>query len=120
LDKKASFSILITGSGGDTLIIGYDRTAENYYIDRRKSGIVSFHPRFAAKNVASRISETNAIELSIVLDVNAVEFFADEGLTTMTSLFFPVKELSTLRINAGEQLKIVQLSIDALKPMNGR
>jgi fructan beta-fructosidase len=120
LDKKASFSISFTSSGGDTLIIGYDRTAENYYIDRRKSGIVSFHPRFAAKNVASRISDKDAIELSIVLDVNAVEFFADDGLTTMTSLFFPLKELSALHMNAGEQLKIEQLSIDALKPMNGR
>ena len=39
--------------------------------------------------VAPRISLTDTIKLSVVVDQSSVEVFADKGLTALTALYFP-------------------------------
>jgi len=43
--------------------------------------------------------------------VSSVELFADGGLTVMTSLFFPNKPLTKLRIIADQKLAFQELSV---------
>ena len=119
-NSASSFDLIFTGAAGDTLQIGYDESSGNYFIDRRRSGLVSFHPRFAGRSSAPRLSRDAAIELTLVMDVNAVELFADDGLTVMTSLFFPREPFGKLTMRSEKGLAGTKISIDALAPMRSR
>ena len=41
------------------------------------------------KSYASRIANSDKLSIEILLDKSSVELFADDGLTVMTSIYFP-------------------------------
>jgi len=86
---KHAFSLRFSNEAGEELLIGYDDTLNQYYIDRSKSGNTAFHADFPLRTVAPRISLADTIKLSVVVDQSSVEVFADKGLTAMTALYFP-------------------------------
>jgi fructan beta-fructosidase len=88
LAKADDFSFVFSNSKGEQLVLGYDKAAKQYFIDRRKAGLSGFHEKFAGKHTAPRISSAAGIKFSIVVDVASVELFADDGLSAMTSIFF--------------------------------
>jgi fructan beta-fructosidase len=99
----ADFSIVLSNNTGDELIIGYDRKNNNYFIDRTKSGKTDFYSEFAKINLAPRVSTEKNININLIADVSSVEMFADDGLSVMTSLFFPTSIYTKLYIkSAGE------------------
>ena len=105
---KEPFQILITSTSSDTLIIGYDPSGNNYFIDRRKAGISEFNPLFAAKHTTPCLSKGNLLNLHLMVDKTSVELFTDEGLTVMTDIFFPKSEMNKIEIlsnNLTELLK---------------
>jgi sucrose-6-phosphate hydrolase SacC (GH32 family) len=105
---KEPFQILITSTSGDSLIIGYDPSGNNYFIDRRKAGISEFNPLFAAKHTTPCLSKGNLLNLHLLVDKTSVELFTDEGLTVMTDIFFPKSEMNQIEIlsnNLSELLK---------------
>ncbi|MEY4279260.1 MAG: hypothetical protein RL377_1264, partial [Bacteroidota bacterium] len=85
---------------------GYDSSSNRYFIDRTLSGISNFHPDFAAKHYAPRISNAKTMNMEIVIDKASIELFADNGLTVMTDIFFPSAPYTSIRVQAkNEQLK---------------
>lgn len=85
------FSITYMNDAEEKIVIGYDHKKQVFYIDRRVSGQTTFHPEFAAIHTAPRISNAQSIKVKMVLDKTSVELFADNGLSVMTSIFFPKK-----------------------------
>ena len=67
----------------------FDAAHAHWWIDRRASGTVDFHPAFASRSSAHRLTDDAASDLQLWLDNGSVELFADGGLSVMTSLFFP-------------------------------
>ena len=66
-----------------------------------------------AKNkIAAIISKMN---ISLVIDVSSVELFADDGLTVMTSIFFPNKEYNKIHIQSPDNVLIKKLEYINLK-----
>lgn len=111
-DSLKSFTLSFSNTEGEEIVIGYDAATRNYFIDRTRSGKVSFEKGFAKKQLAPRISSGQAMDLTVILDQASIELFADGGLTTMTSLFFPnipVTEMH-IRSNEGFMLKSVEYS----------
>ena len=98
-------------------MIGYNAATKQYFMDRTKSGITSFHPDFAAMHTAPRFSSEKNIQLDLIIDNASVELFADNGLTVMTELFFNTKPFSKLEIaSPKKQHSIIrQLSFHFLK-----
>jgi fructan beta-fructosidase len=88
-DKIENFSITLSNVGGEKLILGYDKASNSYFIDRANSGKTSFEKGFAAKHIAPRLSNTEAMDLTVIIDNASVELFADKGLSVMTDIFFP-------------------------------
>ena len=72
-------------------MIGYDYKKQVFNIDRTASGQTTFHPEFAGMHTAPRVSNALSIKIKMVLDKTSVELFADDGLSVMTSIFFPKK-----------------------------
>ena len=109
------FSIVLSNDDGDELVIGYDKTNNQYYIDRTQAGKKDFEPGFAKRHTAPRISVSKAINIKLVADIASVELFADDGLTVMTDIFFPRSTISKISIKSGG-LPIKNLKYTKLNP----
>jgi fructan beta-fructosidase len=113
--KTAGFTLVLSNDAGEKLLIGYDKEANQYFIDRTKSGNTNFYKGFAAKHFAPRLSNVKQINLSLVIDESSVELFADDGLTVMTEIFFPSKPFNHIGIQSAENISIESLKYSQLK-----
>jgi sucrose-6-phosphate hydrolase SacC (GH32 family) len=69
--------------------IGYQVDKKEAYVDRRQSGIVDFHPDFAAKHTASLESNNETLKLHMFVDRSSVEVFVNDGEAVFTEQIFP-------------------------------
>lgn len=116
-DKIAGFTIVLSNDSGHKVLIGYDQSSNNYFIDRTGAGNVDFKPGFAARATAPRISKNQNLTATLIIDVASVEMFADDGLTVMTGIFFPGKDFSSLTILSPDGLKLKEFKYSKLKPV---
>jgi fructan beta-fructosidase len=114
--NTADFSIVLANNEGNELVVGYDKTANQYYIDRSKSGKIDFEKGFGQKHTAPRLSKDPNMDLTLIADAASVELFADGGLTPMTDIFFPDSKMSKLYIKSASGITLKKLSYSVLKP----
>lgn len=112
------FIIELSNTKGDTLTIGFDKSTDQYYIDRSGSGVTGFNKAFAGKHTAPRFSACPQINLKLIVDRASVEFFADNGLSVMTSIFFAHEPVSIVKIKTAlqdihvKELQLKDISVD--------
>ena len=109
------FSLVISNDAGEELVIGYDKTMNHYYIDRTKSGKADFQKDFTGRHTAPRLTDNTSMNISLIIDASSVELFADDGLTVMTSIFFPNKPYNQIHIQSAEDQVIKKLEYISLK-----
>ena len=114
-DQREDFTVTLSNSLGQKLVIGYEKATNQYFVDRTASGKVGFEKGFAARHTAPRISVRENIDLTLLLDNSSVEVFADEGLSVMTAIFFPDQLLSNITIQASNNLHLKSLEYTPLK-----
>ncbi len=114
-DALKSFTITLSNSLNEKLVIGYEAKANQYFIDRTQSGKVDFEKGFAGKHVAPRFSTSGAMDMTLIIDDASVELFADGGLSVMTSIFFPNKNYTDVTINSGDGITFNNLKFEHLK-----
>jgi fructan beta-fructosidase len=114
-DKLVPFSITLSNEAGEQVVIGYDGATNNYFIDRTKSGKVSFEKGFAKRLTAPRFSAKDNMDMTLVIDNASVELFADNGLSVMTAIFFPNRLLSDMKIESSTNFNIKSLKFTHLK-----
>ena len=83
------FSFIFSNAKGQSVKAGYNEEKNAFYIDRSRAGASDFYPGFATIHYSRRIAQTNESRIIILLDNTSLELFADDGLTTMTEIFFP-------------------------------
>ncbi len=115
LDSIEDFTITLHNSDNEKLVIGFDKTLNQYFIDRTHSGITDFDSEFAVIHKAPRISTGKHISLSIIADKSSVELFADDGLSVMTELFFPRKPYSEITIESSKKIIFDAISYNTFK-----
>ena len=116
LDTANSFEMVLSNTNKEELIIGYDHTKHQYFIDRTKSGITNFHPDFAAKHVAPRFTHSANLNIDLLIDKASIELFADNGLTVMTDLYFSTKPYTKIEIRSTDKkTKIKSFQLNRLK-----
>ena len=109
------FTMVLLNEIGEELLIGYDAKQNQYFIDRTKSGKTDFQKNFAARYVAPRLTDNAAMKISLVIDVSSVELFADDGLTVMTTIFFPNKPYNQIHIQSAGGILFKKLEYISLK-----
>jgi fructan beta-fructosidase len=114
-EKIANFTITLSNALGQKAVIGYDKGANTYFIDRTVSGKTDFEKGFAARHSAPRLSHKDNVDLTLLIDNASVELFADHGLSVMTSIFFPDSNYSDLTIQSPEGFTIKSLRYSKLK-----
>lgn len=84
------FGAHVFKNGDQKTTIGYDVKAKQLYVDRTKSGNVSFHQAFAGKHSGPLLPDANGkIRMRILVDACSVEVFGNDGETVITDLVFP-------------------------------
>jgi fructan beta-fructosidase len=115
LATASDFSINLSNDKGEELIIGYEKSSNQYFIDRTKAGESAFEKGFAKRHTAPRISTSNTIDLSLYIDAASAEVFADKGLNVFTDTFFPNSLASNLKIKSVDNIKVSKLQLAEVK-----
>jgi fructan beta-fructosidase len=110
LQQANDFSLKLFNNAGEEVVIGYDQQQKKYYIDRSRSGKTNFQKDFAGRHTAPRFSDAGGIKLTLVIDVSSVELFADDGLTVMTSIFFPTTPYTQVQMKSSSVVNKVTYS----------
>ena len=108
-DADKDFILRLYNTAGEELLIGYEAAGKSFFIDRTRSGKTNFKDNFSRKATAPRFATNNTISLSLVLDNSSVELFADNGLTVMTSLFFPNEPYNKVESSGVKKLEMMKL-----------
>ena len=115
LPQITNYTVKLYNKAGEEVLIGYDKTKNEYFIDRTKSGRIDFQKNFSGHFIAPRLTTVQNSDLTIIVDKTSVEVFADGGLTTMTATFFPNKEFTEIALQSSNNFKINKFIISALK-----
>lgn len=107
-NANSNFELTFKYKGGESITVGYNAAAMEYFIDRANGGNVNFNSAFTKRHTAPRFSTNAQINLTLVLDKSSLELFADNGLSVMTSTFFIQSPLTALQASPG--LKAVQIT----------
>jgi fructan beta-fructosidase len=107
------FSITLSNSKGEQVIIGFEASTNRYFVDRDASGDMKFSNKFAGKAYAPRLSKSNTIDFTLITDVASAEFFADGGLSVLTTIYFPSETFKNLKITSAKGLPFL---LEELKP----
>lgn len=68
--------------------------SNEFTLDRSNSGKTNF-PNFGRLWKASRLTDSSELKLRIIIDRSSIEFFADDGLTVMTALFYSDEDIAS-------------------------
>jgi fructan beta-fructosidase len=114
LSELYSFSLVFSNASGQNVKAGYDEEKNAFFIDRTQAGRSEFNAQFANIYYAPRIDQSNHSKIILILDNTSLEMFADEGLSTITEVFFPDQPFNQLQQGASrkpvEDIRISQLS----------
>jgi fructan beta-fructosidase len=114
-DNIKDFSITLSNSLNQQLVIGFDQNKNQFFIDRTNSGKVDFEKGFAKTHFAPRFASTKSFNLTLIIDNASVELFADNGLTVMTEIFFPDETYTNINVQSKNDFKISALTFNKLK-----
>jgi fructan beta-fructosidase len=112
-----SVDFVFSNAAGEKVVFGYNPNKQQYWLDRSASGNVDFNPGFGGVFTAPRLSNGGELDIEFVMDRSSLEVFADNGVTVMTSVFFPSEPLTRVRVNTPESWvikKIFYLSLASI------
>lgn len=117
IDRLEDFSMSFTNTRDERLVVGFDKSANSFFIDRIASGKVDFNKEFAGRHTAPRFITDSKTDITLIVDDASVELFADNGLSVMTSIFFPNTDYSKISIQSASGMVINSLDFIKLKSM---
>ena len=109
IPELKDFSVVLSNVTGEEIIMGFDKAQNQYFIDRTRSGKIDFQKEFAARHVAPRLTTSPVLDFTLVIDDSSVELFVDDGLTVMTSIFFPNKPFTNIHLRSSDSVRIEKL-----------
>ncbi|HWD87756.1 MAG TPA: glycoside hydrolase family 32 protein [Mucilaginibacter sp.] len=114
-EKLSSFFVTLSNDNNEKLIVGFDLSKNAWYIDRTNAGESGFSKDFVKYISAPRIIPSPNSDVTLIVDAASVELFADHGLTTMTSIFFPKKPLNKVSLDSSDGFVAKNFSCTPLK-----
>ncbi len=104
------FGLKVRMGNDEETLVGYDVMDGEVFVDRSRSGEVSFHPGFAARHAAPLPAKDRRVRLHVFVDWSSVEVFAGNGRITITDQIFPKPESAGVALFAqGGTARLVSL-----------
>ncbi|CAG7931565.1 unnamed protein product [Penicillium olsonii] len=117
-DTRASaFAISIRASSDfeQETLVGYNFTSKEVFVDRQRSGDVSFDDTFASLYHAPLDTSDERINLQVFVDWSSVEVLAGAGEVALTTLIFPDEDATEARlVSVDGETRDVKLEIREL------
>lgn len=110
------YKFILENDFGDLLLFGINNLDNYFYIDRSKSGDISFSEKFS--NTISKVNydkKFNEITIQIVLDKTSLEVFYNNGEIVLTEIFFPRNPMQSLSLKSRSETVISSLQISELE-----
>lgn len=111
---KDSAAMIRLQAGNSETLIGFDAATNKMFIDRTKSGEVSFDRNFAGRHEVSLSPQQGKIRLHIFVDRSSVEVFGNDGESALTDRFFPASNSQQVELQ-GVSAKCLALNVWQLK-----
>jgi fructan beta-fructosidase len=92
---------VISNPAHEKVVIGYDKIAGEFFIDRTNSGKTAFSRKFAKKHVAP-LKADGVLSMRVFIDATSIEVFVEDGKLAMTDLFFPNEDYKRLTLFSSE------------------
>lgn len=106
----------ILAADGSSTIVGYDRRAQELFVDRTHSGVVGFSKDFPARTAAPLSLADQPLWLDVLIDRCSIEVFADKGRIAITDLVFPVPDSHGIQMYAsGGQAGDVSVALSHIR-----
>ena len=103
--QSGQLKFSMTSLKGNRVDWGFDVEQNHFFLDRKTSGIVDFSPSFADQAaIAPRLTTQDTIQARVLIDKTSIEIFWDEGLSPMTSIFFPQAPMDQLSIATSKEI----------------
>ncbi|MDZ7608225.1 MAG: glycoside hydrolase family 32 protein [Cyclobacteriaceae bacterium] len=109
MEKPSDFDITLSNDSGEKVTLNFDKSENQFRIDRSQSGNTAFHPEFSRPIMANRYSHNEIMNLRLVVDAASMEVFADDGTTVLTAIYFPQKEFSKIEMTTSDTTTISSL-----------
>ena len=117
--SSRAFSLDFQNSAGEHLDLILDGEAQQFYLDRSRSGKTSFDEDFAKNVQTMPIPDlpNGEYEVRILMDWSSVEIFINGGQYVMTAQIFPNEFYRTLLISnpADMELELDEFTISSIK-----
>jgi sucrose-6-phosphate hydrolase SacC (GH32 family) len=117
--NDAVFGFKIFKSETEETVIRYDAARKMLYLDRSKSGDLSFSPKFTTLDSVAIDTQGGNLKLRVLFDRSTVEVFAQDGLYAMSNVVFPSEKSRGVVVFAEKSkglAKLVTSSFRDLKP----
>jgi fructan beta-fructosidase len=99
LGSSDELIIEISNKLNQKVIIGYNSTLGEMYIDRTKAGQSDFNRTFAAKVHKLEVPKLlDSLRFTLLIDKSSFELFCEDGLYVMTDLVFPTEDYNSMII----------------------
>jgi sucrose-6-phosphate hydrolase SacC (GH32 family) len=79
-------------------VIGYDAGAKQLFVDRTHAGLVDFNKDFPVRVNAPLAIDNKLLRMTLLVDRNSIEVFADRGSVTSTNLIFPAPDAHDIEV----------------------
>ena len=97
--------------GSEETILGVTPETKEVFVDRNRSGQVSFAPEFPGRFKAT-LQQSSRVKLHIFLDRSSVEVFVNDGEVVLTDRIYPSPGSNGIELYSnGGQGKVLSLSI---------
>ncbi|SDS22987.1 glycoside hydrolase family 32 protein [Gramella sp. MAR_2010_147] len=88
--KETTYNFRLSNSVGEEFIVSYNHSKKQFNVNRAHAGQTDFSDKFSDKDsTAPRISDSEDMEVVLIIDKTSIEMFFDNGTTVMTEIFFP-------------------------------
>lgn len=98
-------------AGTEETILGFDSEKKEVFVDRTRSGEVSFAPEFPGRQTAI-VSQSSRVKFQVYLDRSSVEVFANDGEAVLTDRVYPSPGSDGIALYSdGPEGKVISLTI---------
>ena len=110
------FGLRVRTGNGQRTVIGYDVNRGGIYVDRTRSGDVSFSPSFPSVEFAPVKLKNGYITLRVLVDRSSVEVFEGRGRVTITDQIFPDRNSKGIQLfSQGGRAQLEDLTVWKLR-----
>ena len=108
------FDMYFSNAAGDTLRLSMDSKNKEFILDRRLSGKVDFHEKFAPSVQRMPVDNLpdDPFEIRILQDWSSIEIFINQGQYVMTSQIFPNEFYTELEVSNRNASDLILLDFE--------